>query len=141
MNDTLNKELLKMYKKTADEQNGNSDKELIDISSDDDSGKIEDIAPEKSLSSIATRGNSSKPSQKNTHSCLMSKVSKTETQMENEDVNQKVKKNIYFNFLSTRQNIKIFIYFFININCIILDSRRFSPSKNFCGRKIEKETT
>ncbi|KAK0084989.1 hypothetical protein PV325_005986 [Microctonus aethiopoides] len=89
VNDTLNKELLKMYKKTADEQNGNSDKELIDISSDDDSGKIEDIAPEKSLSSIATRGNSSKPSQKNTHSCLMSKVSKTETQMENEEINQK----------------------------------------------------
>ncbi|XP_046736209.1 nuclear valosin-containing protein-like isoform X2 [Diprion similis] len=41
-NDTLNNQLLKMYKKNLDGQNGNSsDKELIDISSDDEQGKME----------------------------------------------------------------------------------------------------
>ncbi|XP_015521562.2 nuclear valosin-containing protein-like isoform X1 [Neodiprion lecontei] len=40
--DSLNNQLLKMYKKNLDGQNGNSsDKELIDISSDDEQGKME----------------------------------------------------------------------------------------------------
>ncbi|XP_020709562.2 nuclear valosin-containing protein-like isoform X2 [Athalia rosae] len=47
-NDILNSQLLKMYKKNLDGQNGNSsDKELIDISSDDEQSKTEETSFER----------------------------------------------------------------------------------------------
>lgn len=44
----MSTDLLDMYKKTSDHQNGNSsDKELIDISSDDESSKVEENPPKR----------------------------------------------------------------------------------------------
>ncbi|XP_034950714.1 nuclear valosin-containing protein-like isoform X2 [Chelonus insularis] len=71
VNDPLGKELLKMYTKSSERNGNSSDKELIDISSDDDSEKLEDIAPEKiARSSHVSGGPSSKiPPKPSAHSC------------------------------------------------------------------------
>ncbi|KZC05562.1 Nuclear valosin-containing protein-like [Dufourea novaeangliae] len=57
-NNMLGGILLKMYKKSQNKQNGNSsDKELIDISSDDDGSKVESNACNKTEESAATDKN------------------------------------------------------------------------------------
>ncbi|XP_053593688.1 nuclear valosin-containing protein-like [Microplitis demolitor] len=87
-NDTLGRELIKMYKKSVDEVNGNSsDKELIDISSDDDSEKIEDIAPEKSQQFAVSAQSSSKSASKSS-TCTKQKSAKSErNEAKKEEVN------------------------------------------------------
>ncbi|CAG5108706.1 Similar to NVL: Nuclear valosin-containing protein-like (Homo sapiens) [Cotesia congregata] len=87
-NDTLGRELIKMYKKSVDEMNGNgSDKELIDISSDDDSEKVEDIAPEKSQQfAMSSEQTSGKSGSKSSSSGSKAKLSKPE-QAKKEDIN------------------------------------------------------
>lgn len=63
--DLVSTDLLKMYKKPGEKRNGNSsDKELIDISSDDDSLKNDEEVPVKRMrtDSVVTVGN--KPSKK-----------------------------------------------------------------------------
>lgn len=83
--------MFKMYKKNAEDRNGNgSDKELIDISSDDESGKIEDIVTEKNRS-LAVTGSSAKLPQKSSHSCGITKTKTIDPlATKNDESNQKV---------------------------------------------------